>query len=697
MKQQAVSLENVTDYQILQYVNDVDIVHESKYDVDLGRRNTQYYFNCACSFDIEVSSFYSDGEKCSLPYLWGLDINGLCIVGRDIQDFSLFIDYLKHVLPLHEINLICYVHNLAYEFQFIRSLFTWDKVFAREARKPIYAKSNGIIFKCSYILSGYSLAKVADNLISHNIKKLVGDLDYDLIRTPETPITEQENEYHIADLVIVQYYIEEAIERNGDITKIPLTQTGYVRKRFKEKLHKNRKYYKYIRSLTIDGAKEYEYLKRAFQGGFTHASAYKSNRVLNDITSIDFASSYPAVMCSEKYPASPGKYFDNISYSNYLKLIENVCVIAKIKFKGLRQKLYWDTPISKSKAVSCDNASLVMDNGRVTSCNEMVLVITEVDFNIYKQFYEWDSIEIIDGYWYMKNYLPKEFLEVVYGLYADKTLLKGVEDKEAEYMHSKQDLNSCYGMSVTDIVSDEISFTDDWYISPADVETVIDKNNRSRTRFLFYPWGVYVTAYARKNIFSGIVEFAEDYCYSDTDSIKAENYNNHLDYIRNYNEQIREKLATISRAYGFNDTVYEPKPGKLLGAWDFDGHYDKFKTLGAKRYMAEENGEIILLTVAGLNKKMGKDYISKQKDPFKFFQDNMKIPAEYSGRLTHTYIDEPMMGTVVDYMGNSYNFNVASGIHMERSEYSLSITDEYLNYILTLSINNAKLKGENYK
>ena len=55
-------------------------------------------------------------------------------------------------------RLVVYVHNLSYEFQFMRKHFTWKSVFSIDSRKPIYAVTDfGIEFRCSYILSGYSL------------------------------------------------------------------------------------------------------------------------------------------------------------------------------------------------------------------------------------------------------------------------------------------------------------------------------------------------------------------------------------------------------------------------------------------------------------------------------------------------------------------------------------------------------------
>ncbi|MFV3037545.1 hypothetical protein ACNI5A_30920, partial [Klebsiella pneumoniae] len=62
-------------------------------------------------------------------------------------------------------RIIIYVHNLAYEFQFFREMLDWEKVFSIDLRKPIYGVTKtGLEFRCSYLLSGYSLAKLGEQL-----------------------------------------------------------------------------------------------------------------------------------------------------------------------------------------------------------------------------------------------------------------------------------------------------------------------------------------------------------------------------------------------------------------------------------------------------------------------------------------------------------------------------------------------------
>lgn len=266
-------------------------------------------------------------------------------------------------------------------------------------------------------------------------------------------------------------------------------------------------------------------------------------------------------------------------------------------------------------------------------------------------------------------------------------------------------------MSVTDIVRDEIIYTDHWWtddeLPDVDYEKEIQKYNSNRGRFMFYPWGVFVTSYARKNVISGILEFGGDYIYSDTDSIKVRNAEKHLPYIERYNVLIRQKLINAMHYHNLPIEDIEPltKDGikKPLGVWDFDGHYSRFKTLGAKRYMVEysddpRNGKHrgeLNITVSGLNKQKCVPYIctgwcydrntkTEHNSPFNVFSDEMYIPPEHTGKMTHTYIDERRTGTVIDYMGVPGEYDELSGVHLMNADYSLEISREYSDYLLDI-------------
>lgn len=272
------------------------------------------YYNLPASFDIEVSSFKKgagdDIRKRACMYIWQFDINGLCVWGRTWSDWKKWYYRLCRLVMYNDRRLVVYVHNLSYEFQFLCTKHNWENIFARKERKPIKALTvEGMEFRCSYLLSHYSLAKTAE-LLPGNVHKMVGDLDYHVQRHCETPLTDEELNYCYWDIKIVEMYIRQEIERNSNILNIPMTSTGYVRRLIKDscydyqkQLDQTRRFSKLIHSLTLTD-EEYKLCKRAYSGGFTHANAYYVGETIKNVRSYDFASSYPAVMLNEMYPMS---------------------------------------------------------------------------------------------------------------------------------------------------------------------------------------------------------------------------------------------------------------------------------------------------------------------------------------------------------------------------------------------------------
>lgn len=598
------------------------------------------YYNVPAGFDIEVSSFYQGEKKPEnkrgIMYIWQFGIFNLVTTGRTWKEFEVLISMVQKILSLNENRrLVVYVHNLPYEFQFIRKHFDWDEVFILTERKPVYATTGGIEFRCSLKLAGgKALANVAKDLQKYKVEKAVGNLDYEQIRTPLTPLTEKELLYCENDIRVILCYIQEKIEQDGDITKIPLTNTGYVRNYCRKECYSRWKpYRKVMESLTLE-ADEYSQLKRAFQGGFTHANAHYVGKVLDKVGSHDFTSSYPAVMVLEKFPMAKAECISNgINESELMELLITRCCLFDIEIWGLMPKLFQEHPISRYKCPVCENA--IVDNGRIVMAEHIITTITEQDFFVYTEFYTWDRIEIKNLRTYQKNYLPKNFVQSVLNLYEKKTVLKDVEGEEINYMISKNMINAAYGMMVTDPIRDELMYSGNtFYTIPKNIAEGIDKYNTNIRRFLFYPWGVWVTAYARANLFSGIVEMGDDYVYSDTDSIKSINTERHEDYYNSYNAQILQKIEAASQYHNLNKSLFAPytKKGKqkIIGVWDDEGVYDKFKTLGAKRYLTMKGVQSTepkyVITLAGSNKKKTMEYLVGTGDPFGNFTDGLSIP-----------------------------------------------------------------------
>lgn len=703
------------------------------------------YLNIPCAFDIETTSFYQGDKKCACMYCFVFGLDGETIFGRTWEEFE---NILKTISKRYQLGkdkrLICYCHNFSYEFQWICKRLKWISVFASEERKPLKALSEyGIEFRCSYMLSGLGLEKTGENLLKYKVKKMVGDLDYSLMRHSKTPMTDKEIGYVWNDALVVMAFIQEEIERNkNNISLIPLTKTGYVRRLCKENClyplgHTKANvphyyaYQKLISNLKMTSPQMYAQTKRAFHGGFTHTNSLASGVTQYDVTSFDFTSSYPYVLVAERYPMTQPKLVDVKSSDDFRRYIQLYCCVFDVTFVGIKARYLIDNPISLSKCYERDTVET--DNGRVYQAKKISLTLTDVDYKVIRKFYTWEKMYIANMRVAMRQYLPTPFVKTILDLYEKKTTLKGVEGEEETYQKSKEMVNSMYGCTVTDIIQPENTFDEEgWKCEAKDVAKELDRYNNNKSRFLFYWWGVFCTAYAQSNLYEGIYEFGNakdpelgsDYLYSDTDSVKVINAERHMDFIESYNKTVLLKLEKALTYHKLPLSLMKPKTikgvEKPLGVWDFDGHYKRAKFLRAKCYLVEYDDGHRSLTVSGLNKKVAVPFMEKiekfvktkptskeiddfckattskwkrlrewiriliskdAKDIFDLFSDDMYIPPEHTGKNIHTYIDDGVEGAMVDYLGNVGEFKELSYVHLEGCEYSLSITDEYIRFL----------------
>lgn len=426
-----------------------------------GKNETIEYYNVPCAFDIEFTSAYvgegKERHKAGIMYVWTFCLNGGVIMGRTWQEWVAVCDFLTtHYGLNHNKRLIIFCRNLETEFQYMRGWFDWENVFAVKERRPVYAvTTKGIEFRCSYILSGESLASSGSKLHTYKIRKLVGDLDYSLYRHSQTPLTDTEKGYCINDVRVDVAYIQEKIDEvDGCITRLQLTKTGYVRKFIRDRCfytgsHKKNgwkmlAFKKRMSYLTLE-PDEYILLRRAFQGGFTHAGARFSGTVQYDVDSWDITSSYPYQMVANKFPMSKGEKIVIHNAKEFRHNIDLYCCVFDVEFTNLCVRGdVPDTPLSRSKCFNI-NGNVVENNGRVARCDgTLCTTITNVDWEIYENFYTWDKFRIGEFYRYRRGYLPKEIVEGIIELYEKKTTLKGVAGREQEYMLAKENINSCY-------------------------------------------------------------------------------------------------------------------------------------------------------------------------------------------------------------------------------------------------------------
>lgn len=702
-------MDPLTEFEDL--LDDFEFIHTNK---------KEEVMNVACAFDIETTSFYRPlddnsralvnppedvkdrfWEKSSCMYAFVFGVNGKTIIGRTWDEaLSFFERFSEHYKLSEHRRAIFYIHNLSFEFQFIKDRFGWEKVFAMDDRKPLRALTTlGIEFRCSYLLTGYSLETVGKHLHKYKVEKKKGDLDYSKLRHSKTPLSKKEIGYIVNDGLVVMAHIQEEIERLGDITKLPLTKTGYVRRYCMNEclyegshIHNVEKFKNYrmrMKSIQIVSALEYAQLKRAFQGGFTHANALYSGDVNKEVASYDFTSSYPSVMIADLFPMGTGQVIQIKGKDDFERNLSLYACIFDVQFREIEETFLWDHYISFSKCWDVEDP--VLDNGRIVKAKSLRTTITGVDFEIIRKTYKWKGMRIRNFRRYVRDYLPTDFVKAILKLYSDKTTLKGVAGSEKEYLNSKEQLNSCYGMSVTDIARESHSYIEgEWVTESPDLEKALGKYNNSPRRFLAYQWGVFVTAYARRNLWSAILTIGRDYIYSDTDSVKIRHAERYKDYFDDYDKNVLLKLRKAMEYHHLSFELVNPKSvdGKEhpLGVWDYEGTYKLFKTLGAKRYMVQDGKGEWSLTISGVNKKIAMPYLLKEcspgETPMDLFEDDLYFPPDATGKNLHTYIDYPQKGSFKDYLGNPGTYDERSSVHLEKTSYELTMTSTYLDFIL---------------
>lgn len=735
------------------------------------------YLDISCGFDIEttnldkyISAAIQQEVSCkiSIMYIWQFCIvddsknDYYCIIGRTWEEFKLLLDKLEqhfvadknkksektnYVVPI-------FIHNLSFELTFILPYITRvDTVFAVKPSTPLYCRTACFEFRCAYLLSGVALK----DLPTTRWKKMVNDLDYSKTRHQKSYIDDTEMSYCLADVLVLCEYISQKRKQDGSVGKMCYTKTGYTRRGLR--IHcmgsaywsdKKKRYIDLLNLLQLDNDQQYEIMVNAFQGGHTVANPFMMGKIIENVTCFDFTSSYPTVMvCEPRFPRKHIGYKFDITQEQYENLLsQGYAIVSMCTIKNLRTKKgrNYDSWISLDKCwfseilvtkeqketvkefreddnVKIDTDYIGYNNGKVAWFKgELTTYITNIDYEIYKEFYEWDEITFQCCDIYETGYLPKPIIEFVLKKYADKTIYKGDPLHLLEYCLGKEDINALYGLcstkpaKINNVIDLE---TGKWSKETEDMseeeiqKLIFDKvcdynlsiaDGKTATVFI---WGLYVSAIARQNLSFGIIEAGDKglFCYSDTDSIYVKDADQISDFIEAYNAMITDKMETMCEFYGFDKDIWKPKTlkgvEKPLGFWDNDGHSKYFKTLGAKRYIKIDDDDFLHITVAGLSKEHGarelasydpdsetvidKDGIEQYliKDPYIVFNTfDGDLVINDTGKLTHQYFYGDYKGKVTDYNGVDCDFEAISGTYLCDSKFSMSINDLYTEYLL---------------
>ena len=685
---------NIIWYDGTNFINNIDKSMLINFSGKKINSKSHPYINVGAGFDCETSQFdnhtkYIQGSQeykqalHSFVYIWQFSVGENIYLCRDVELFESFLYQLDNACDIHNnAKLIIWDANIKYEYSYFKHIFRKHitKCFAK-------SKTEIITFDCFKHLQfreclgvfGKSLSEVAKN--NTTTQKLKGDLDYDLIRTPETPLTDTELQYCINDVAILSELTAVAHEKytlQGD--KIPLTQTGIVRNAVKKSMCPT----KFVQNKLYDENKpligtreQYNTFRQyAYSGGLTHSNFKYVGALLHNVKCYDLTSAYPYALSTKKYPAgdmitvtNPADFKFALSHKHY---------VLKLTLKNLHSKSTHST-ISIHKVLKHTLENPVIDNGRIYECTSVTLYATEVDYKNICAVYDFEkSKSVIHEITYFTKSvkIPKTMINVMLDWYKRKQILKPYSDdtpeNKKEYGTLKQLVNCVYGMTCTSLYDD----SNTWNTEIQDIETTQnDWENTSKT--IFNPWyGYYCTAYVRERLIECISKYPDYIVQYDTDSIyclPCPDLDNFVSEINNrvYNECVR----TIEFSECWDLGQWDTHPTK-----DF---YVDFECLGSKRYIGKHADGSIKITFAGANA----DDIIKQSqeydiDVFEYIK-HIDISEIASNKTGAYHFDDTYSATVTDYNGNSYYCTTYGGTTVKNVQFKANLSDMFaqLQYI----------------
>lgn len=711
------------------YFKDQKIYHvnapQNSYDlpkplnvVSIGRGRAKYeMLEIYAGFDIETTTITTpEGHHLAFAYHFQVSIGTPRILNIYLfRTWDNVIHFFNAVADFYGLNdkkhIIISIANMGFEFQFLRKRLVWDEgdwdFFAKERHKPLKATYRGIEFREVLSITGGNLAQLAKDYCT--TQKLVtvdedgvkhSDLDYSKLRNSTTKLTPIEEQYCINDVVILSEFMWWLFcnfirsER-----RVPMTFTGILHNEFKQelkdlcvkrddKLHQKHgtscdAWMDYMYTLQPATPEEYHlYMNYLFRGGYVHANALYAG--LDEIDGkpilagmMDVTSFYPTQMnlaYTVRTPFRPCEFSEDKVLSK--------CLIIHAVFDFIRPTTT-HTIESKNKLLNCINGHF--DNGRLISADLIEVYLTELDYQVYKKFYRWEGMTVLDCQEAERGPLPVYVTNVLNRHYKTKEQLKRTGYKDTtEYQIAKSRVNSCYGDAVKKVRFAKTSYNNEvgWF----DVPEPLDYDKEIRKAILSPFYGIWCTSWCRFTITSMIYKLtrAGVAClYTDTDSIKFVPCHKATQIFKHFNNSIRKhrhnrKLrSTFFDGLGeFDIEVKDKKTGKMIPV--------RFKSLGAKRYIYAY-GDKVFATVAGMPKAAVKQLGTTPDEVMKkFTKVGFRLDPAQSGKLTTAYTDEEYSAEI-----DGEVMTELSGVALYEIPFKITVATEYSAYMEMLQIKNS--------
>lgn len=635
-----------------------------------SKRSKVVYVDDFITFDIETTT---EDESCGYMYVWQACVGRYTVVGRtyaDLEDlFSTIVDKL-HLSDKRRI--IIYVHNLGYEAYYLSQLLTASfgtpEMLVPQSNKPLtMIFGNGLEFRDSYKLFQKSLDKATKGLAHH---KLVGELDYNVKRTPATYLTSDEWSYCIWDVVGLREAILKLYADHGyDTASVPLTNTGIVRESVLAVVNSDPQF-RAVRRETRPTREQLILLIESMAGGDTHGSRFFAGRTIDNCNMVDIKSAHPSQMLLQKYPMGKLKTVSrDMSVDDVLDLRDQYALWCIVKMTGVIVKSQCANPtisFSKCSEISDDYS---LDNGRVIYAESLTVACDSNDIYRIAHSYDYDTCIVESAVISKLAYLPVSIRGVIKLWFTNK---ESIEDRDDfNYMFSKICVNTIYGAcaqkparddhiynpTTNEIESKTVSWKDK-ILSMTDGEY----NQLFTERSLPFVWGAWTASMSRLQLYKMQEQIGWGrVLYWDTDSIYYKG--SKAACIAAFNaykhKQVIARDAVVTNYRGEN--VY-------IGSFEDDYPNEeygikKFRFLHAKCY-GKVSSKGLQWTIAGVAKDCAKRALRNIDD----LKDGFYISS--AGGMKVKYVSAPIQ--TIERSG--LQFQSASYIVMKPRDYRVNWT-----------------------
>lgn len=500
------------------------------------------------------------------------------------ERFQQAIADMRRVCNQHNARLIIFTYQLTEYIDDLRELIHIEKTFTKDDGTVLVAYSDKLEFRDAFALAGVSNIDDFGHVVTSSYKY-----------------------YFIRYIELIQTFGRWALDTfvKDGVGKIPLTATGICRQEVKKALGDGDR--KWIWNLFPQSPAWYKFLMTyLLRGGFVYSNPSYREQILKPVIGYDITSSYPAVMMHESFPMTPFTPTELLhDYSRIVDIkLETQAVFMIVDFYHIDAK---DIPIeSEKKIIEADNPCYM--DGKLLCATRVRVALTEVDYKMYEYYYSWQKLEVIQAFTASKSRLPEWLLEPLKKFYVQKAVLKSQKKQDTtEYNRLKILINSYFGMTIANLHFDNDA----------------DYMHEVRNQFLSPFWGIWVAAYARRNLLVTLYNI-DDPVYCDTDSIYAIKDPHTMRVFSIYNLSMHQANENL------------PKEFETLGMWSPTDASDlSFKTLGMKKYI-KNDGNRNKVVYSGMPKAV-QEYLAGLPDAFEQFSPELKI----------SYLQELMAGAEI--------------------------------------------------